>query len=178
MPTEKGSVNFGSSRTISKSMWIDFPTIFFKTPTVSASAKGQIRYPDQFNVIINRVDPDGFDCTVKRYDQKLGWDQDLSLQWEATGDEVPEATGSQNIGSSSENKKVVKVNFPKVFAKRTPVVAWVKGDYCDGQIPDRYRLEITHQNNDGFQCIVQRMDSNSGWGQDLTLFWHSVKVSQ
>ncbi|CAK8674663.1 unnamed protein product [Clavelina lepadiformis] len=177
MTTVTGTESIGSSLTISKSLFVFFPKMFLDKPTLSASAEGSASFPDRFIVLINRVYDVGFDCTVKRNDQQTGWAQDPTLTWEATGIQVPEATGSVKVGSSTKNEKSLRVKFEKVILPRTPVIAWVKGDT---EFPDRFSVSVNIEDPEegekfnGFECTVRRKDTDSGWSQDPTLYWNSV----
>ncbi|XP_076822538.1 uncharacterized protein LOC143468936 [Clavelina lepadiformis] len=170
MSKQEGTVSIGSSLTISKSLFVPFPIMFINTPALSVVAEGSFTFPDRFSVLINKVDGVGFDCTVKRYDQQTGWAQDPTLTWEATGEQVPEVTGSLIVGSSTTNEKTLRVKFDITFARRTPVVAWVVGDV---EFPDRFSATVRMQNIEGFECTVRKTDGDGGWGQSPTLYWNS-----
>ncbi|CAK8674666.1 unnamed protein product [Clavelina lepadiformis] len=162
MTTVTGTENIGSSLTISKSFFVLFSQ---NVPRQSNS----MCFSRRFIVLINRVIEVGFDCTVKRNDQQTGWTQEPILTWEATGDQVPEAIGSEKLGPSTKNEINIQVKFPPDVVNTTTVTAWVKGKI---ESPARFSATVNNKDYKGFECTVRRMDRDDGWSQDPTLFWH------
>lgn len=84
---------------------------------------------------------------------------------------VPEHTekGSSVIGASPGWAKVVSVSFKVKKFVNTPVVTDIaSNNECCG---DQFTFTAIDVTQVGFDILVERSDSQSGWGQELAVDW-------
>ena len=75
--------------------------------------------------------------------------------------------GTAIVGNSGSQQKNIIVNFPIPFSNPPKVTATARG----GNFPDTFAVTTTAISTMQFRINVRRLDSSSGWGQNLQLDW-------
>ncbi len=75
--------------------------------------------------------------------------------------------GTASVGNSGSQQKNIVVNFPAPFSNLPKVIATARG----GNFPDTFAITTTAISTMQFRINVRRLDSFSGWGQNLQLDW-------
>lgn len=144
-------IEVGSSTEPSKSVALPKPHMIVSPKPVN---KQDSNWNDTFDASVV-----GGVLHVSRSDQCHLWGQQLVLE----GIENPKWTHTINVGSSSSNPK--KVKLPSINMDVSPFPVNAQKSHWK----DFFKVDV-----DGDVATITRLDSDSGWGQDLVLYARNV----
>lgn len=146
-PPNQVTINVGSSTTNNKVITLPKPHMIVSPKAINGQHPS---WKDTFDVAVV-----GNKLYVSRSDTNLGWGQ--NLQFGAVPDPIWNKT--VNVGSSSSNSK--RIRLPEINMDVSPYPV----NRQDPNWNDVFKVDVN-----GYYATVTRLDSNGGWGQNLTLY--------
>jgi hypothetical protein len=140
----------------------------------TASDPGTAESPANYDLVINDSGNVGIGTTDPKAKLEVaGFLKTSSLSIGGGTVVTKLVAGSISVGSSGSQLKVVTVTFPEAFSTAPQVIAVAR---ASGDFPDVFAVTIRSVAKDKFVANVLRLDSPTGWGQNLQLDWFAWDV--
>lgn len=190
-PTSNTVAHIGDSQSNNRKVLTrHFPKSFETTPYIFALPKGQ-DYSDTFSLTTRAVDNNKVVFNVYRVDSNGSetWAQDLQMDYFALDSDtfgnlsaggiaaIPKSQfGLFAVGPSTQQLKTVTIQFPEPFqpSSSSPnIFLMARGQNVD----DTFAISIREATSSYCVVNIYRLDSTSGWTQNLQLNWWAFPSS-